>query len=206
MRAHPPCNPRSLSPERCCTRLHANPHSLCMRACRAHPPAACMSTRPCALCAVLHKLLAVLLWACGQHYRAALPAVSMWPAFSRAARPGASACTPCLSRARRRRQRRWDGVRSWRTGALVVRRPVIKKRLHPDPKGAPGCAPMRGPPDALRTPRDLCLTPRKIRNLRWTYNCPGSTVDLPTARDPPLTPKRRGSPDVPGGSPDDLPP
>ena len=131
-----------------------------------------------ALCAVLHKLLAVLLWACGQHYRAALPAVSMWPAFSRAALPGASACTPCLSRARRRRQRRWDGVRSWRTGALVVRRPVIKKRLHPAPKGAPGCAPMRGPPDALRTPRDLCLTPRKNS---------GTSGGPTTARDPPLT-------------------
>ena len=148
------------------------------RACSAQPRAACMPTRPCALCAVLHKLLAVLLWACGQHYRAALPAVSMWPAFSRAARPGASACTPCLSRARRRRQRRWDGVRSWRTGALVVRRPVLTKRVHPAPKGAPGCAPMRGPPRCPANPPGPVLDPSE------NSGTPGGST---TARDPPLT-------------------
>ena len=87
---------------------------------------------------------------------------------------GGSLC--CISgggRARRRRQRRWDGVRSWRTGALVVRRPVLIKRVHPAPKRAPGCAPMRGPPDALRTPRDLCLTPRKIQEPQVVLQLPG---------------------------------
>ena len=82
----------------------------------------------------------------------------------------------CISgggRARRRRQRRWDGVRSWRTGALVVRRPVLIKRVHPAPKRAPGCAPMRGPPDALRAPRDLCLTPRKIQEPQVVLQLPG---------------------------------
>ena len=54
--------------------MQTHPHSLCMRACSAQLRVACMPTRPCALCAVLHKLLAVLLWAC---YHAALPAVSM---------------------------------------------------------------------------------------------------------------------------------